>query len=68
MSIAIINLEETATPVLTEQQRRQRARTLATWAAGQLDMANALAAGTARDGHLRNAEKALADAVALLAA
>ncbi|OYD61253.1 hypothetical protein [Rhodococcus sp. OK302] len=68
MNIAIINLEETTTPVLTEQQRRERARTLAIWAAGQLDRANALAPGVNHDGHLYNAAKALEDASALLAA
>ncbi|WP_182262068.1 hypothetical protein [Rhodococcus sp. UFZ-B548] len=68
MCINIGNIEEAVTPTLTEQQRRGRARTLAAWAADQLDRANELAPGEARNDHLENAAKALADASAHLAA
>lgn len=68
MSTAIINLEETAPRPLSEEERNEQVRSLATWAAAELAHANRLPHGRVRSGHLTNAENALAVASELIAA
>ena len=68
MSTAIINLKETAPRPLSDEERNEQVRRLATWAAAELAHAKRLPHGRVRSGHLANAENALADASALLAA
>ena len=68
MSTAIINLEETAPRQLSTEERNEQVRRLATWAAAEIAHAKCLPHGRVRSGHLTNAENALADASALLAA
>jgi hypothetical protein len=68
LSAAIINLEETAPRPLSAQERNEQVRRLATWAAAEIAHPKRLPHGRIRSGHLANAENALADASALLAA
>ncbi|MCD2135947.1 hypothetical protein LQ424_29430 [Rhodococcus qingshengii] len=68
MSTAIINLEEAAPRPLSEEERDEQVRNLATWAAAELAHAKRLPHGRVRSGHLTNAENALAVASELLAA
>ena len=68
MSTAIINLEEIVPRPLSAKERNEQVRRLATWVAAEIAHAKYLPHGRVRSGHLTNAENALADASALLAA